>query len=183
MVKTVLLKVEEKILESKILKTIALIYIVEQFEKLAPTQENIIEIFKEEYSTNEIIDALKILQEKECVVYLKLSNNYLKIKESSGVDIEGEILKYKEKNLMKLSAMDILNSLPFDNYLYPTRYNDENEIIRYFDFIFVKSSEIYNKNYLKLKKQYSDGVVFGIIPASQEDINTLSTILFGRANK
>ena len=62
---------------------------------------------------------------------------------------------------MKLSAMDILNSLPFDNYLYPTRYNDENEIIRYFDFIFVKSSEIYNKNYLKLKKQYSDGVVFG----------------------
>lgn len=177
LVKTVLLKVEEKILESKILKTIALIYIVEQFEKLAPTQENIIEIFKEEYSTNEIIDALKILQEKECVVYLKLSNNYLKIKESSGVDIEGEILKYKEKNLMKLSAMDLLNSLPFDNYLYPTRYNDENEIIRYFDFIFVKSSEIYNKNYLKLKKQYSDGVVFGIIPASQEDINTLSTIL------
>lgn len=177
LLKTVLLKVEENSLESKILKTIALIYFVEQFEKVAPTQDMIIEIFKTEYSIDDILGSLRKLEKEECIVYLKLSNNYLKLKESSGVDIESEILKYTEKNLSKLSMLELLNTLPFDNYLYPTRYNDENEIIRYFDFVFIKSGDIYSKRYLEIKNRDSDGIVFGIIPASQEDIKTLNQTL------
>lgn len=177
LLKTVLLKVEENSLESKILKTIALIYFVEQFERVAPTQDTIIEIFKSEYSTEIIIESLKKLEKEECIVYLKLSNNYLKIKESSGVDIENEIVRYKEKYLNKISSLDLLNDLNFDNYLYPTRYNDENEIVRYFDFIFIKSGDIYSGRYLNIKNRNSDGVVFGVIPASQEDIETLNKTL------
>ena len=108
LLKTVLLKVEENSLESKILKTIALIYFIEQFEKLAPTQDTIMEIFQGEYTPEEIMETLKNLQEKECIVYLKLSNNYLKIKESSGVDIESEIIKYREKYLSKVQPIFIL---------------------------------------------------------------------------
>ena len=177
LLKIVMLKVEEGSLESKILKTIALIYFIEQFEKVAPTQDTIIEIFKNEYPTEIIVESLKKLQEKDCIVYLKLSNNYLKIKESSGVDIESEITRYKEKYLSKISSLELLNNLNFDNYLYPTRYNDENDIVRYFDFIFIKSGDIYSKRYLNMKNKNSDGVVFGVIPASQEDIETLNKAL------
>lgn len=177
LLKTVLLKVEENSLESKILKTIALIYFIEQFEKLAPTQDTIMEIFQGEYTPEEIMETLKNLQEKECIVYLKLSNNYLKIKESSGVDIESEIIKYREKYLSKVQPIELLNNLSFDNYLYPTRYNDENEIVRYFDFIFIRSSDIYSNRYLNMKDKNSDGVIFGVIPASQEDIENLNKAL------
>lgn len=177
LLKIVMLKVEDGSLESKILKTIALIYFIEQFEKVAPTQDTIIEIFKNEYPTEIIVESLKKLQEKECIVYLKLSNNYLKIKESSGVDIENEITRYKEKYLSKISSLELLNNLNFDNYLYPTRYNDENDIVRYFDFIFIKSGDIYSKRYLNMRNKNSDGVVFGVIPASQEDIEVLNKTL------
>lgn len=179
LLKIVLKKVDENSLESKILKTIALIYIVEQFERLAPTEDCIVEIFKENYSVDKIVDSLKKLQDKECLIYLKLSNNYLKIKENSGVDIESEILKYINKNLITTSFVELLNSVPYDNYIYPTRYNDENEIVRYFDFIFIKSSDIYNKNYLNIWQnlENSDGIVFGIIPDSQNDIEVLNDFL------
>lgn len=179
LLKIVLRKVNENSLEAKILKTIALIYIIEQFERLAPTEETIVEIFKESYSVDEIISSLNNLKEKECLVYLKLSNNYLKIKENSGVDIENEISKYINKNLLKTPFIELLNDIPYDNYLYPTRYNDENEIVRYFDFIFIKNGDIYNRNYLKIKENLknSDGVVFGIIPGSREDIDELEKFL------
>lgn len=38
------------------------------------------------------------IRRKECIVYLKRSNNYLKLKESSGVDIPQEIAKKIESN-------------------------------------------------------------------------------------
>jgi len=46
----------------------------------------------------QVIDkVLSELIEKECIVYLKRSNGYLKIKESSGVDIGAEIQNVIEK--------------------------------------------------------------------------------------
>lgn len=169
LLKNVLTKVEENSLEDKILKTIALIYFVEQYEKLAPTQDTIVEIFKFDYPTEEILKSLKKLEKEECLIYLKLSNNYLKIKESSGVDIEKQIVLYTEKYLNRSTVVDLLNGLEYNNYLYPTRYNDENEIVRYFDFIFITSSDIYSNRYLNIKNSESDGVAFGVLPSSQED--------------
>lgn len=75
-------------LESKIVKCISLIYILEQFEKLRPTKEELFGIFSGEYSHEEIDAAINGLIEKEYVVYLKRSNNYLQLKQSSGVDIQ-----------------------------------------------------------------------------------------------
>lgn len=84
------------------------------------------------------------LIEKNCVVYLKRSNNYLKLKESSGVDIPGEIEKEVEKLRISETETDILNRSVSDNYMYPMRYNDEHEITRYFDFTYI-SSDVFLK--------------------------------------
>lgn len=92
---SVLRKVEKKSLHSKIIKTIALIYLVEQFEKLPPVVDMIVDAFRDSVNNPEIIhEALNDLIEKECVVYLKRSNHYLKIKETSGENIQEEITKY-----------------------------------------------------------------------------------------
>ena len=182
----VLRKVEPDSLGAKIIKTISLIYIIEQFEKLPPIFNIIADTFKDSVGdTKEISKVLSELIDKECIVYLKRSNNYLKLKESSGVDIPGEIIKTIEKNKSTLSVKEILNKSTFDSYMYPTRYNNENEITRYFDFIFIDSNEFWAvENWeRKIEGTDADGVVYAIIPNSQEEIDIIKkALLSGQHN-
>jgi len=63
----VLRKVAPDSLGAKIIKTISLIYIIEQFEKLPPVYDIIIETFYDTtHSTQSISDALNELIEKDC---------------------------------------------------------------------------------------------------------------------
>lgn len=104
----------------KIIKTISLIYIVEQFEKLPPIYDVIVDAYRDVVGDTKVIsNALADLVSKECIVYLKRSNNYLKLKESSGVDIPQEIAKKIESNRATLSVRDILNKSSFDSFMYP----------------------------------------------------------------
>ena len=172
-------------LEAKIIKTIALIYVIEQYEKLPPTYDTILNAFD---FTNEIEDvrtALSNLIDKDCIVYLKRSNGYLKIKESSGVDIQKEIEKQIEKNKATLLVKDILNRASFDSYIYPTAYNDENEITRYFNFNFIHSSEFFSTDNwnTKIENIYAEGVIYAIIPKKKEEIEQIrNELLSGNHN-
>lgn len=169
----VLQKLDENLLATKIIKTISLIYIVEQFEKLSPIKDMIIDTYRDSVSDVNIIDGvLSELIEKECIVYLKRSNGFLKIKESSGVDIGAEIQNVIEKTRQILSVKDILNKSSFDSYMYPTAYNDEMEITRYFDFTFIDSMEFFSVTNWgrKIENLSADGVVYSIIPRSDGEI-------------
>jgi hypothetical protein len=173
---SVLRKVEEKTLHSKIIKTIALIYLVEQFEKLPPVVDVIVDAFRDSVkSTKEIDIALKELIDNECVIYLKRSNNYLKIKETSGVDIQEQIAKFKAQRLSTTQATTILNDSAFDSYMYPTAYNDDNDIIRYFDFKFLDSKDFWMvKDWNKfIADSKADGVIFAVVPENAEEISKL----------
>ncbi len=141
----VLKKVKKGSLQSKIIKTIALIYIIEQFEKLPPTVDNIVDIFIDTVDDPKMItEALTDLVDNACIIYLKRSNNYLKLKESSGVDVKAQIKNRIEKLCLTTTTKEILNKLALDSYLYPVKYNDEHCITRYFEFKFVDCSEISN---------------------------------------
>ena len=169
----ILQKIDGDSIHARIIKTISLIYMVEQYEKLPPVYNIIVDAFRESVAdTKEISNALEDLINKDCIVYLKRSNNYLKLKESSGVDIPSEIEKKIESNKATLRVKDILNNSSFDSYMYPTRYNDEHEIIRYFDFLFIDSKEFWSTEdwELKISDTLADGVVYAVIPENKEDI-------------
>ncbi|MFK4784755.1 restriction endonuclease subunit S [Fusobacterium sp. MFO224] len=183
LLKNVLEKTKENKLETKILKTLFLIYIIEEFERVAPTQETIINIYK--YSVkniSEIENALESLKEKECVVFLKRSNNYLKIKESSGKNIKEEILKCQNKRTFNLDYIDLINNLSFEKYLYPNRYNDEKEIIRYFKYEFISEKEFFcTRNWEKrAKDSKADGLLIGIISNSRESTERIKKEIFSK---
>ena len=173
---SVLRKVENKSLHSKIIKTISLIYLVEQFEKLSPVVDVIVDVFRDIVDDPKEIDqVLKDLIDKECIVYLKRSNNYLRIKETSGIDIREEIEKYKIQKLAYSKTTTILNDSAFDGFMYPIAYNDDHDIIRYFDFSFIDSGEFFSisdwNKYISSRK--SDGVVFAVIPKNQAEIEKI----------
>ncbi|MPM88542.1 hypothetical protein SDC9_135646 [bioreactor metagenome] len=177
--------VEPASLEAKIIKTIALIYVIEQFEKLPPTYDTILNAFDFSYEIKNIRTALSNLIDNECIVYLKRSNGYLRIKESSGVDIQKEIEKQIERTKATLSVKDILNRASFDSYMYPTAYNDENEITRYFNFTFIDSEEFFaTDNWsIKLESTTGEGVIYAIIPKNKAEIAELrKALLSGEHN-
>lgn len=144
----ILQKVERDSLQAKIVKTIALIYIIEQFEKYPPTVENIINTFSNSVSDpKEITDALDSLINNSCIVYLKRSNHYLKLKETSGVDVKELITNRIEKLKLTTETKTLLNEFAMESYLYPVRYNDEHCITRYFEFRFISASECQAGNF------------------------------------
>jgi hypothetical protein len=107
----------------------------------------------------------------------------LKIKETSGVDIRDEIEKYKAQRLASSKVTDILNDSAFDSFVYPTAYNDDNNIIRYFDFKFIEGAEFLAvKNWSKFTSESkADGVIYAIIPKDQSEIEMIKNVIL--ANK
>ena len=176
---SILNKIPDGTLSSKIIKTISLIYILEQFERLSPTKEQIIGIFSGTYDVGEIEQAISDLIEKEFVVYIKRSNDYLRLKQTSGVDIQQKIHDLMEQQAGKVTAKDVLNSSNFDNYMYPSRYNDEHEMTRFFAFLFVSGDEIKEDTNWSIKSEdvNADGVIYGVIPQSEDQLRHLSRII------
>lgn len=173
----ILSKLEENSLENKIIKTIALIYILEQFEKLKPTKDELVGIYSVSYTVPEIEQAIKNLIEKEYVVYLKRSNNYLRLKQTSGIDIHKTIQDMLASLCGKISVKATLNESNFDNYMYPSRYNDEREMTRYFAFEFIDEDEVSEGVdwTVKSEKIDADGIIYGIIPKIGSSIEQLKT--------
>ena len=153
----------------------SLIYILEQFEKIKPTKGEIASIFSINHTTEEINQAIQKLIEEEYVIYLKRSNNYLRLKETSGVDVRQQIANAVATQGSKFSVKDVLNAANFDSYIYPSRYNDSREMTRYFSFEFIEEDEVTaDVNWsIKSEKIEADGVIYGIIPNSEESIKQL----------
>lgn len=175
----ILSQLQEASLESKIIKTISLIYILEQFEKLKPTKDELVGIFSISYSVDEIEQAIINLIEKENFIYMKRINNYLSLKQTSGTDIRQTIGNTVAALEGKVTAKSTLNSANFDNYIYPSRYNDEREMTRYFSFVFIDGDEVdTNTNWdIKSEKISADGIIYGIIPKNNESIEELKKVL------
>lgn len=170
--KTIVSNLQGDELEAKLVKTIALIYILEQFERIAPTVEEVVGIFSTKYTIDEIQAALKNLIEQKHIVYLKRSNGFLRLKQTSGIDIRKKISDLMQLQGQNISIKDILNEANFDNYMYPSRYNDEREMTRYFSFEFIGGDMLFDDVDWngKSRQIQADGIVYAVIPDDEEQI-------------
>ncbi len=107
----ILNQIEGLDLERKIVKTISLIYILEQFERLKPTKEEIIGIFSSSYTAEEIEAAITDLIEKEFVIYIRQSNGYLRLKKTSGVDVRQKIHDTMETQVGRAGARSTMTRI------------------------------------------------------------------------
>lgn len=136
-------RVEADSLENRIIQTIAAIDVVAQYDTVSPTRQTLIDIYTDcGYEPFEVDEALDNLVATESVVYLRRSNAYLKLKETSGVRIDSEISDRAEKLRSTYSPTDILNMTMKGRALYPSRYNEERGMVRYFDCGFISPETI-----------------------------------------
>ena len=139
--------------ETKLIKTIALIYMVGEFEKLSPKADVLLDIYGNLYGYDVVEKALLNLEKNNLMVRLRRNNGFLRLKESSGVDVWQKIHDGVAAAGQRYSAKEILNSMNFERYVYPSRYNDEKEMTRYFQFEFIDGDEIADNNGLAAKRK------------------------------
>ena len=175
----ILNRLEDGTLAAKIIKTVSLIYILGQFERLTPTKSQIMEIFSCAHEAAEIETVLNELLEKDLVVYLKRSNGFLKLRKYSGVDVRQKIRDTIQTQAGRIFAKDVLNEENFDKYIYPSRYNNERELTRYFSFKFIDGAEISGEVDWDVKSTQidGDGIIFGVLPKSEAELKTLPELL------
>ena len=164
------LKEYDNALAEKIIKTIALIYCVNDFEIVPPSWDLICDIYSVNYSWAEIEAAKEILKKAHLLIEL-LYKPYVRISEGSRHDVLELIQQevYKLEKTIKTSAA--FNEYCNINYLYPVQYNDENEIVRYFDFRFIGVDELPDITPTGLFLQTNaDGIVYAILAQTEDEI-------------
>lgn len=176
---SILGEISEGSLESRLVKTIALIYILEQYDKIKPTKSELVGIYSISWSTSDVEEALNRLIDEKLVIYHKLSNDYLQLKQSSNIDIQHEVEKKAAEIKGQASVKDTLNNIGFENYLYPYRYNGEMEMTRYFSFEFINASEVTpDVNWrVKIENNPADGIIYGVIANNEDSITNLERLL------
>jgi hypothetical protein len=119
---------------------------------------------------NEITTTLEELQNKQYVIYMKKSNRYLKLKDSTGSDIRKNIRDYIERNKISMKPETILESTLKDSYLYPVGYNDEYSLTRFFDFQYMTDDMfLVTENWKEKIDKSGDGLIVGILIRSPEN--------------
>lgn len=156
-------------LAEKIVKTIALIYCANDFEQIPPSWDIITDIYNTQYSFAEIQSAKEVLKNSHLLIEL-LYRPYVKISEGSGHDVVALIKDEQYRLENQISSKDVLNALNETKYLYPVQYNDENELIRYFDFRFIGLSQLsaIDKSGYLIDSQ-ADGVVYAVVTSNFEE--------------
>ncbi len=170
----VLVALKGKALEKKIIKTIALLYMVDQFDLVAPTRNTLVSCYSlTEQEEKDVTSALDFLLAQKSFLYLKLSNGILKIKKANDLDLNRVIDQAIVKSYNQISTTQVLNHFLREPYLYPTAYNDEKEIVRYFQFVFVESQNLASYS----ADPSAVGTVFAIVPKEQEDVGELESTM------
>lgn len=156
---SVLQKCEDLELESKIIKTLTLVYVLNQFERLQPSTDEIFSIYQDcGYSFDEVKAALSNLTKNLGLLYERASSNrFLQLKEPSGIDLPKLISDTIEKRKNFITDTQILNDVNTEKYLYPVKYNTDYSVTRFFKVKFVNASDDF------VESQNSDGTFFALL--------------------
>lgn len=165
----------EDIIEKKIIKVLALILMVNDFDRLQPSEE-VISIALT-IDIKHIKNTINRLLEKH---YLRrnILNNLLSFALSNSKQIDDKIeylAKTKFKNLKLSEYVTLINDR---NYVIPRRYNERYKITRFFRIIFIEEKEfieLCNFEYI-LKDKYCDGLIVYLIRKNMLENEILNKI-------
>lgn len=164
--------ISEVSLEAKIIKMVALASAVGSYDFAAPTKSLIVETFEEAgYSSREVDEALASLIGSMSLVYLRQSNSFLKLKETSGVRIDAEIENRIERLRDQMTPIDILNELNPTKAHYPSRHNETSSTVRYFESFFDEPGDLSSRvGEMPYWQDHPDGEIIAIVAENADSL-------------
>ncbi len=152
--------------EENIIKSIAIIYMINDLENLIPDDKTIKEslnLSQEQYETT-----IENLIEKSIVKRKKITNE-IDFSTIYNREISKEIKRLSESEFYDIDIIGTLNEIINPIYSLPRRYNEEFKITRFFSNIFMNERELISlsKFDLLFEKKYCDGIVINLIRESR----------------
>lgn len=171
-------------LKVKLIKCLALIYILDKKELIKPSSDNLLLIYATwGFEKNEVIKNIEELKELG-VFKFSSRTNYLRLSERTDINVEDIIQDMIERRRTSFDPLQILNKEANRIFLYPNKYNDINEITRYFTFEFIspqQSEEVEDWN-KRIEDRYASGTLFAIYsPKGINDTEWLKKIIDKRS--
>lgn len=145
----------ENSLEIRILKAIAVIYIINDFGTLAADARTLMNVI--DYDNDDIIKAISNLENNKIIKYMR-QYGYYDFLDSSIYDFDTMI----EERVLTVTdevAVSILNEEFSDFVLYPYEYNLRYHMNRILLPIFALKGELNKKSFLRFLPKYYDGVI------------------------
>ena len=165
-------------IERKIIKSLSVIYMINDFETLIPNDNTL------RLSTNiqkdEFEHKISNLIEKG-ILKKKKTNKVYDFTTVYNREVLKEIDKIVNTKFKLINEKDVLGKIVDMGYIIPRRYNQTYKMTRFFKMLFLTEEELINlKSFNLLKKQsFSDGIVINIIRNSkniEKTIDKISTI-------
>ena len=156
--------------EKSIIKTLAIVYIVNELSIFPPN--NLIlrlgtglndEIFKE--SLEELL--------KRNILFRKSYNGNYYFGSLHNINFDEKIKNKVETNINKIDILKVINSILKQDYILPRGYNDEREITRFFKIEYITLPQlkaIYDWK-LAIKESNSDGIIYNLIYFNDNEKN------------
>ena len=149
-----------------LIKIISIIFINNDFEKVKPNFTTLNFAFGKKEKLFE--NSLQTLIQLGYIVH-KRHLGYYSLKTDFDVNVDLDVEDYIKNELGDINFIEILeNDIPL-GYEYPTQYNQDFHITRFF------SKHYYNENYenVLVNKNYNDGLIFYYIPFNQSELQEI----------
>ena len=154
--------------EKKIVKALGILYIVNDFNLLAPTEENISNVLNiDKVIVENIVEKLRSTN----ILVLRKSTETLDFIPISSIDINSKISNLVETKFKEPNLSEVYNELVNLKYILPKRYNDEYKMTRFFKRTFMTINQIIAYiNVEKILSDYqADGLIIDLIFENSED--------------
>lgn len=150
---------EENALEIKILKVIAVIYIINSADKLAADETTIMDVIDDD--RKHIQGAIYNLEKRKIIKFMR-QYGYYDFLDSSIYDFD-TMIEERIPSVTDEAAVSILNA-EFSNFvIYPYDYNYNYHMNRIFLPVFAQKDDISKKNFMRIVPKYFDGIAIFIL--------------------
>lgn len=171
---SILSKLENN-LEKKVIKVIAIILMLNDYDKL-PCNEELLSLALN-VSLNEIVKIINSLIDRH-FLRRNLLNNLLSFASLNSKKIDEKIEVLKKTKFKNIKYNEILDKINDKRFIIPRRYNEENKITRFFNVMFMEEKEfinLYNFDYY-FENKYCDGIVINLLISSLTESEIINKI-------
>lgn len=171
---SILSKLEDN-LEKRIVKALAIILMINDFDKFKATEEVI--SLSLNLELNDVIRAINKLIDNHYLRKNPLSN-LLSFALSNTKKIDENIAIYKQTKFKNIKYADFIEEINEHRFVLPRRYNEINKITRFFKTWFVEENDFINIKNLSyyFENNYCDGVVIYLLRNNISDEQIKDTI-------
>ncbi|HCL4436930.1 TPA: hypothetical protein N2D87_003640 [Clostridium botulinum] len=154
--------------EKSIIKTLAIVYIVNELEMLPPN--SIILRLGTGLNEKEFKCSLEELLRRN-LLFKKSYNGHYYFGNLNNINFNEKIKNKIENNVNKIDVLNVINSIVKSEYILPREYNDAREITRFFKVEYITAIQfkaIYDEN-LVVKESNSDGIIYNLIYFNEDE--------------